>query len=58
MSLMIYADARKKQQEWVSAATVADGIKKNIRWGLTAFNNRVVDQGFIYWNPGHDTAQS
>ena len=53
VSLMIYADARKKQQEWVSAATVADGIKKNIRWGLTAFNNRVVDQGFIYFNPGH-----
>ena len=52
-TLMIYSDARKKQQEWVHAASVAEGVKKNIRWGLTAFNNRIADEGFIYWNRGH-----
>jgi hypothetical protein len=53
-TLLIYADGRKKQQEWVQEDTVADGLKKNIRWGLAAFNSdEVVDQGFIYVNPGH-----
>jgi hypothetical protein len=52
-TLMIYADAREKQRQWVYAATVAEGVKKNIRWGLGAFNNTVIDHGFIYVNPGH-----
>jgi hypothetical protein len=52
-TLMIYADAREKQREWVHASSVAEGVKKNIRWGLGAFNNKVADEGFIYWNRGH-----
>ena len=52
-TLMIYADAREKQRQWVNAATVADGFKKNIRWGLGAFNSKVTDEGFIYVNTGH-----
>jgi hypothetical protein len=52
-TLMIYSDAREKQREWVHASSRAEGVKKNIRWGLTAFNNKVADEGFIYWNRGH-----
>lgn len=52
-TLMIYADAREKQRTWVSADTVAEGWKKNIRWGLGTFNNTVTDEGFIYTNTGH-----
>jgi hypothetical protein len=52
-TLMIYSSAREKQRDWVRAPTVAEGVKKNIRWGLGAFNNTVADEGFIYFNPGH-----
>jgi hypothetical protein len=52
-TLMIYSDAREKQRQWVHASSRAEGVKKNIRWGLTAFNNKVADEGFIYWNRGH-----
>jgi len=52
-TLMIYSDARKREQQWVHAPSVAEGVKTNIRWGLTAFNNKVRDNGFIYVNEGH-----
>ena len=52
-TLMIYKDARIKQRDWVRARTIAEGYKKNVRWGLGTFNNTVADQGFIYWNLGH-----
>jgi hypothetical protein len=52
-TLMIYAAGREKQREWVHAPSVAAGVKKNIRWGLGTFNNKVADEGFIYWNRGH-----
>lgn len=52
-TLMIYADARELQRFWVRAPTVWEGWKKNIRWGLGTFNNKVADEGFIYWNLGH-----
>ena len=52
-SLMIYADARLKQRDWVRARTIAEGYKKNVRWGLGTFNNKVADESFIYWNRGH-----
>ena len=52
-SLMIYKDARIKQRDWVRARTIAEGYKKNVRWGLGTFNNTVADEGFIYWNRGH-----
>jgi 4-amino-4-deoxy-L-arabinose transferase-like glycosyltransferase len=52
-TLMIYSDAREKQRQWVQASSRAEGVKKNIRWGLTAFNNKVADEGFIYRNRGH-----
>jgi hypothetical protein len=37
----------------VNAKTISEGVWINIKWGLTAFNNRIVDHGFIYNNPGH-----
>jgi len=52
-TLMIYSDAREKERQWVHASSRAEGVRKNIRWGLTAFNNKVADEGFIYWNRGH-----
>jgi hypothetical protein len=52
-TLMIYADAREKQRQWVFAPTVWEGYKKNVDWGLGTFNNKVADEGFIYRNAGH-----
>ncbi len=52
-TLMIYKDARLKEQQWVNAPTVSEAVKTNIRWGLGAFNNEVIDNGYIYVNPGH-----
>jgi hypothetical protein len=50
---LIYHEAREREQQWVGASSIADGVKTNIRWGLGAFNNRVTDNGNIYVNPGH-----
>jgi 4-amino-4-deoxy-L-arabinose transferase-like glycosyltransferase len=52
-TLMIYADARELQRQWVFAPTVWEGYKTNVRYGLGTFNNKVVDHGWIYINPGH-----
>ena len=34
-------------------SSVAGGMWKNISWGLTTFNNKIEDHGFIYLNRGH-----
>ncbi|HMJ00600.1 MAG TPA: glycosyltransferase family 39 protein [Gaiellaceae bacterium] len=52
-TLMIYEEARIKQRDWMHASSVAEGFEKNIRWGLGTFNNKVADEGFIYFNVGH-----
>jgi hypothetical protein len=52
-SLMIFRLGREKQKEWVFKSTFAEAYKINVKWGLTAFNNKVVDHGFIYVNSGH-----
>lgn len=52
-TLMIFELGRDKQQEWVRASSFASAYKTNVKWGLTAFNNEVVDQSFIYTNYGH-----
>ncbi len=41
------------RRTWVFESTVAGGMWKNISWGLTAFNNKIADHGFIYENKGH-----
>jgi hypothetical protein len=50
---LIYHEAREREQQWVNASSIAEGVKTNIRWGLGAFNNSVTDNGNIYVNPGH-----
>jgi hypothetical protein len=52
-TLLIYPEARKLQQEWVAANSEWEGFKTNVSYGLTTFNNSVVDHGFIYDNFGH-----
>ncbi len=52
-TFLLYPEGRALQQRWVFAPTVGQGIKKNIVFGLGAYNNRVDDHGYIYGNPGH-----
>jgi 4-amino-4-deoxy-L-arabinose transferase-like glycosyltransferase len=52
-TLLIYPEGRAVQQGWVFAPTIEDGIKTNIKWGLSTFNNDIVDHGWIYENHGH-----
>ena len=35
------------------ADSVLEGYKTNVECGLTTFNSKVVDHGYIYINPGH-----
>ena len=51
--LLITKKGRELQRDWVSAPTILDGYLKNVKWGLTTFNNKVVDHGWIYVNQGH-----
>lgn len=52
-TLMIYPEARRLQQQWVHASSIADGYKTNVKWGLTTYNNKISDHAFIYDNRGH-----
>lgn len=52
-TLLIFDQAREVQRAWVFEATQWGGYKKNANWGLTAFNNKIVDHGWIYENRGH-----
>jgi 4-amino-4-deoxy-L-arabinose transferase-like glycosyltransferase len=51
--LLITSKGRELQRDWVSADSVWAGYRKNVEFGLTTFNNKVVDHGWIYVNPGH-----
>jgi hypothetical protein len=52
-TLLVYKEARVIQQGWVGAPSESAGYWKNVRNGLGAFNNRVVDNSYIYPNYGH-----
>lgn len=52
-ALLIFSEARETQRGWVFASSEWEGIRRNIGWGLTTFNNRVVDHSWIYVNPSH-----
>jgi len=52
-SLMLFKLGRDKQTFWVGKTSFWPAYKINVKWGLTAFNNDIVDHGFIYDNPGH-----
>jgi Dolichyl-phosphate-mannose-protein mannosyltransferase len=51
--LLIYNTARETQKDWVFAHSQLSGYLTNVKYGLTTFNNTVVDHGWIYVNPGH-----
>jgi 4-amino-4-deoxy-L-arabinose transferase-like glycosyltransferase len=51
--LLITKAGRQHQMEWVGASSIRDGYLTNVRFGLKTFNNKVVDHGYIYVNPGH-----
>ena len=52
-ALLLTRDGRELQKQWVFADSVGEGIRKNIVWGLTAFNTDRIDEAFIYPNFGH-----
>jgi hypothetical protein len=52
-ALLLTHDGRVLQQHWVFADSEWGGIKKNIDYGLTAFNTDRVDHAYIYPNYGH-----
>jgi hypothetical protein len=52
-ALLIYPEARKLQQDWVFADSEWEGIRTNWEYGLSAFNNHVVDHSWLYVNDGH-----
>lgn len=52
-TLLIYKEAREVQRAWVFKATEWEGYKHNVKAGLTTFNNKTVDHGWIYENRGH-----
>jgi 4-amino-4-deoxy-L-arabinose transferase-like glycosyltransferase len=50
---LIYPEGRKLEQDWTGEKTPAGAWKANIRNGLTMFNSRMHDQGYIYPNYKH-----
>jgi hypothetical protein len=52
-ALLVFPEARETQRDWVFASSVSEGIRKNVVWGLTTFNNTVVDHSWIYPNHSH-----
>jgi hypothetical protein len=51
--LLITREGRELQRDWVFEDSILDGYLKNVEFGLTTFNRKVVDNGVIYVNPGH-----
>jgi hypothetical protein len=51
--LMIFPEGRQLQREWMGSRTEWDAYVINVKNGLGTFNNRAIDRGFIYVNPGH-----
>jgi hypothetical protein len=51
--LLITSEGRELQRDWIYADSILEGYLQNVEWGLTTFNNKVVDHGWIYVNEGH-----
>jgi len=51
-TFLFFPEARQLQKEWVGAHSIAEGLRRNTKDGLLAFNNQVLDMGFIYPNGG------
>ena len=52
-SVMLFKLGRDKEQTWEFKSSFWPAYKINVKHGLTAFNNKIVDHGFIYNNPNH-----
>jgi 4-amino-4-deoxy-L-arabinose transferase-like glycosyltransferase len=52
-SVMLFKLGRDKEQSWMGTSTFWQAYKINVKWGVSAFNNTIVDHGFIYENPNH-----
>jgi 4-amino-4-deoxy-L-arabinose transferase-like glycosyltransferase len=50
---LFYEEGRELQKDWVAAETVKEGVVTNIVNGLTTFNNKIHDYGYIYPNYGY-----
>lgn len=51
--ILLFPEGRKLQQEWIHSPTIFEGIKINIINGITVFNNKIHDLGYIYPNYNH-----
>ena len=51
--LLITSEGSELQRDWVFADSVLEGYLQNVEFGLTTFNNKIVDHGCIYLNEGH-----
>jgi hypothetical protein len=52
-TFLLYNRGREIQRAWVFEDSQWAGYEKNAKWGLTAFNNKIEDHGWIYENRGH-----
>ena len=50
---LIFPEGQKLEKEWTNIQTTEGAVRKNIVNGLTAFNSKIHDQGYIYPNYGH-----
>jgi hypothetical protein len=53
LALLLYPESRALQQTWVFANSEAEGVRKNIFYGLTAFNSNKSDNAWNYPNLEH-----
>jgi hypothetical protein len=53
LALLVYPESREIQKTWVFADTETEGIRKNIVYGLTAFNSNKSDNAWNYPNLDH-----
>lgn len=51
--ILLYPEGRKLQQTWAMTDTPRAAYKHNIISGLSAFNSKIHDNGYIYPNFGH-----
>lgn len=50
---LIFQEGRELEKSWTGTENAQDAVVKNITNGLTTFNNKIHDQGYIYPNYGH-----
>jgi hypothetical protein len=51
--ILLFQEGRDLQMRWTSSENTFEGVKRNIFDGLTVFNRKLNDKGFIYPNYEH-----